>query len=478
MSGFLPAGTTLQLSDVSGNINHQGVLTSSVNGTPLLGATFPTTSTGTSTCHAHYTDPSTKSLKFLNASASGIGGHEFWVSTSTSAPIKTAQIDISGCTINKNTQVNLYNTYNVLLASSTFIIMNYNPSGAPYNWVRYNMYVIRVGNSTATMSTGVDYNVQYTDTQKIEVHTTSDPNSPRIDSTGITSVLLPYGSTGVNNTAILSSNDLTFNNVSLPSQVSTNTSNIATNTSNIATNTSNIATNTSNIATNTSNIATNTSNIATNTTNISALKIKQTNLIYQFASPAIYADARPMIATPTSVINSYGVNGWYFINSFASGVNKINWYIAPDNGMVVSDVLGLYLRFLNLSTTSNDNTMFLTVYTKLQASGNYASWYHSAITYTLDSSITPVVNTNYTMFMNVSTTCPNPSYYATTLVPMQISSVAPNPKGTYDGTDEILAFSIGTNSASPINSVEFVLQKFGIMTATKGTQEFQFAPLI
>jgi hypothetical protein len=56
---------------------------------------------------------------------------------------------------------------------------------------------------------------------------------------------------------------------------------------------------------------------------------------------------------------------------------------------------------------------------------------------------------------------------------MQISSV----RGTYDETDEILAFAISTNSTSPINSVEFVLQKFGIMTPN-GTQEFQFAPLI
>lgn len=468
MSGFLPAGTSLQLSDTSGNINHQGVLTSSVNGTPIIGGTFPTTSTGTSTCHAHFTNPTTNALKFLNACASGIGGHEFWVSTSTSPPIKTAQFDISGLTIDKGTG-SMVNLPSIIVGQLTQVVFNYPPSLDSFG-IQFGVYdnPVQVLFNAGVFTTGTTYYARATNAQTLEIRATTNPLDPPLNCSVFTAGQIPFAyvvspTTILNsvlnefltlqedtNESILTASDLTFNGVSLPSTVSTNTT----------------------------NIATNATNIATNTSDIDILTIKQTNLIYQFASPAIYADGRPMIATPTSVINTYGVNSWYFINSFASGVNKINWYIAPDNGMVVGDVLGLYLRFLNLSTTSNDNTMFLTVYTKLQASGNYASWYHSNITYTLDSSITPVVNTNYTMFMNVSTTCPNPSYYATTLVPMQISSVVPNPKGTYDPTDEILAFSIGTNSASPINSVEFVLQKFGIMTTTKGTQEFQFAPLI
>jgi hypothetical protein len=400
MSGFLPANTSLQLGDNSGNINHQGVLTSNVNGTPLLPTTFPSTSTGNSTCHSHYTDASTNALKFLNASASGVGGHEFWVSTSTSAPIKTFSVNSNGLTLDTKIK-NSSNNTELDLA---------------FNELRIKNDLSRV----LLLHEALKF--IYNDVVNVQLN--NSPENPNI-----------YFSSATNNSQ-LTATDLKFGGVSLKDQVETNKD------------------------------------------DINLLEIKQTNLIYQFASPAIYADGRPMIATPTSIINTYAINAWYFINSFASGVNKINWYITPDNGMLVSDILGLYLRFFNVSTTSNDNTMFLTVYTKLQASGNYASWYHSNITYTLDSSITPVVNTNYTMFMNVSTTCPNPSYYGSTLIPMEISSVVPNPKGTYDPTDEILAFSIGTNSTSPINSVEFVLQKFGIMTSTKGTQEFQFAPLI
>lgn len=472
MSGFLPAGTTLQLGDSSGNINHQGILGSNVYGTSTF-SSFPTTNTGLSKGHYHFTNPSSLAVRLLSVGADENGGHEFYVSNSRVAPVKTATIDLDGITVDKDieTATSLLPLPNVINSTDISLYVASSISVAPYNMTPNNsIFPVQVNSNCNNMTTGVIYYAKVFNSTTLQLNTNLDGGvSTIIDTSDLSSrpqpiLSLVQGITIITKTShineeqlniydntnesVLTSTDLTFNNVSLPSQVSTNTS----------------------------NISTNTSNIATNTTNISTLKIKQTNLIYQFASPAIYADGRPMIATPTSIINTYAINAWYFKNSFASGVNKINWYIGPDNGMLVSDILGLYLRFFNVSTTSNDNTMFLTVYTKLQPSGNYASWYHSSMTYILNSSITPVVNTNYTMFMNVSTTCPSPSYYASTLAPMQISPVN-NPRGTYDGTDEILAFSIGTNSASPINSVEFVLQKFGIMTPN-GTQEFQFAPLI
>jgi len=40
----------------------------------------------------------------------------------------------------------------------------------------------------------------------------------------------------------------------------------------------------------------------------------------------------------------------------------------------------------------------------------------------------------------------------------------------------ILFFSIGSNSASTVNSVEFAVSKLGIMTPT-GTQEFAYIPI-
>jgi hypothetical protein len=91
--------------------------------------------------------------------------------------------------------------------------------------------------------------------------------------------------------------------------------------------------------------------------------------------------------------------------------------------------------------------------------------------YILDQTITPTINTSYTFFKNVSGTCPDPSHYASTLANM-IQSPVNNPRGEYLPTEQILTIAIGSNSASPVNSVEFIGQKLGLMTSS-GTQEFQ-----
>jgi hypothetical protein len=228
-----------------------------------------------------------------------------------------------------------------------------------------------------------------------------------------------------------------------------------------------------NITTMTSNIATNTSNIATNTSDINILEVKQTNALQVYSSPAIYADGRPPASVPSASSNTYANFGWYFKNTVAG--YKINWYMPPATGMLVSDILGLYMRYFNCATTSNDNSPFLTVYTVPTGTGDYApGFFHSAMTYIINT--TPVANKNYTMFMNVSGSCPTPSAYASNIQTM-IQSPVNNPRGTYAPTESVLAFVIGTNSASAINSVEFIAQKLGIMTAT-GTTELLYQTLL
>jgi hypothetical protein len=100
---FLPDNTTLQLGDDSGNIIHQGVLGSNVVGTQVLTPTFPTTSTGSSLGHYHYSEPTTNALQFLNVSGAGTGGHKFYTANSTTAPVNTASIGLDGFTIDKST---------------------------------------------------------------------------------------------------------------------------------------------------------------------------------------------------------------------------------------------------------------------------------------------------------------------------------------------------------------------------------------
>ena len=84
MADFPPV--ILQYSNLDGDIPHQGILASNISGTDILTSTFPTTSTGNSLGHYHYTAPTTNALQFLNVSGPGIGGHELWNANSTTAP--------------------------------------------------------------------------------------------------------------------------------------------------------------------------------------------------------------------------------------------------------------------------------------------------------------------------------------------------------------------------------------------------------
>jgi hypothetical protein len=276
------------------------------------------------------------------------------------------------------------------------------------------------------------------------------------------------------NTSILSASQIQFNGISLCSTVATNTSDIATNSADIATNSADILTNSGNIATNTTNIATNTTDISTNAGNISTLKIKQTITTNQNISAAIYADAKPPLPPTTTIAQTYAFTpSWYFKNSFATN-NKINWYIGPDINMIVADVLGLYMNIFNGANTSNDNCPFITFYTKPQ-SGD-PNFYHSKRTYIFNQSVSPIANTRYFMFQNMTGTCPTPFHYGSTLINMALSPVGSSNFGPFLPDEQILAFSIGTNSVATINTIEFAINRFGIMTIN-GTQEIAFIPL-
>lgn len=479
MSGLLPPNTILQLSTSAGDIRHQGVLGSNLSGTPILPNTFPTTSTGTSLGHYHYTEDATNSLKFLNASGLGGGGHQFWHSSSTEAPIKVLETNRTETKINTQFVVDKSTTTPPVVYSPNVFVLA--PDGKnieldgdlyapPYNFNLQTYNPVYMTQTTALYTTGdLVYVVAGSDRviQIFNNNAITNPIPPNVvpsDFGNSTNVGLTLGIplfsltpilpsttqtatlsddltiTTDTDESILSATDLTFNGTSLPTQVSTNTS-----------------------------------NIATNTSDINILEVKQTNAIQVYASPAIYTDGRPMLPVPSASSNIYGQFGWYFINSTAGW--KANWYMPPATGMIVSDILGLYLRFFNCATTSNDNTPFLTIYTTPTGSGDFApGFFKSSMTYIFDQSVNPVANTSYTMFENVTGTCPNPSSYASNLVGMEQSPVN-NPRGTYAPTESILAIVIGTSSSSPVNSVEFIAQKLGVMTAS-GTQELLYQTLL
>jgi hypothetical protein len=182
-----------------------------------------------------------------------------------------------------------------------------------------------------------------------------------------------------------------------------------------------------------------------------------------YSSPAIYADGHEP-ATSLTIRNTYGYSGWYYKNAPPNNAptNKINWYFPPKNATntLVSDLKGVSISFFNGNTTSNDDTLYITIYTRPTGSGDYApGFFHSANTYVFDQTITPVANTNYqgVCIINKSLV---PSNYETQI--QYEPSTVNNPKGTFAQTDNILAVVIGTNSASTTNSVELVVNKLNL----------------
>jgi hypothetical protein len=77
--------------------------------------------------------------------------------------------------------------------------------------------------------------------------------------------------------------------------------------------------------------------------------------------------------------------------------------------------------------------------------------------------------------MNITGTQPNPFPYGHQLGSMILSPVAPNPRGEYLPTEEVLAIAIGTNSTSSVNQVNFIMSKVGICLA-QGNQELILNP--
>jgi hypothetical protein len=435
--------------DTNFNLTLPSVLGSNRNGTTSLSGTFPTTSTGTSLGHYHYTEDITNSLKFLNASGTGSGGHQFWHSSSTQAPIKvletntTETLTTTQFNVDKSTagQPILINLPNITISTNVVVVFASPINQAPWNIAGVGNPV-QVLQNTANMVVGTTYYLTAFSTQLGQITTNAD-GTGIIDTTDLVNLPQPiltwesgqFGPSTIQ-TAILSDNltittqtdesilsatDLTFNNVSLQ-------------------------------------------------TTLRNLQITQTTTNNQYISAAIYADGRPPSAPTTTIAQQYAFTpSWYFKNTTAG--YKINWYIGPNISMTVSNVLGLYMSIFNGLTTSNDNSPFIVCYTQPQSGDS--TFYHSKRVFIFNPSIQPIANTRYFMYKNLSGDCPTPFHYGSTLINLETSNVVGSNVGPFLPSELILAFAIGTNSGSTINSVEFAVSKFGIMTIN-GTQELLF----
>jgi hypothetical protein len=492
----LPINTTLQLSDISGNIAHQAVLASNINGSELL-TSYPTTTTGQSTGHYHFTDPSTLGLNLLNLSADSDGGFKFSNASNNNTPETFFEVDRNQATLNTKL-TNYNNSLSVNLSNPSFQIIDgpnsllmtleknhLNMSGPT---TQSNVYNNEINLKYNDNTNGIVFNCPndaygtgmqcYNNNSKILM--ISNPNQPQVflsngpqttyNSLELDKVNINNGTINTVNlngttksltlndgthNSVLSTTDLLFDNVSLVSTVSTNTSNISTNTSNIATNTSNIATNTANIATNTSNITT----LQNQSYNIISTPITV------LCSPLVYGTSPSLPPIPmytsssaSNIINQ-GYNGWFFRN-FTAGSN-IGWMAGfASTTSTVGDLLQLSFTWISANTTTSPQ---LTVYTLPPTSPNF---FNSRRAYVNTGTIT--ANTPYLYYKNFNgyTGVPFKSgHFSVSLSNTVISNV-----GAFGTSEQLYFWSVGTNSGASVNSVELVVSGMNSkMTYNGGT---------
>jgi len=180
------------------------------------------------------------------------------------------------------------------------------------------------------------------------------------------------------------------------------------------------------------------------------------------SSPAIYADSS-IAPQPSPFLSSYGFGGWAYKKASPQTSNaKINWYLPfPVIGGTVGDLYGLYYQIFNNCLGTGD-LPFFTVYTRPTGSGDYASWYHSSMTYVPDSNST--ANQTCQMFMNIKSLSFTPNSIGIQNQINMSQSTVNNPRGTYADSDVILFIAFGTNSGSALNSVDFSCSKIGMIT--------------
>jgi hypothetical protein len=387
---------------------------------------------------------------YIGGNTAGDGGFQFHQCSATLNPQRLLKLNTTEVLVDTQFNVNksvqggatLVNLPAIISGQPTQVVFNY-PPGLDTFGIQFGVYnnPVQVLFNAGVFVTGVTYYAQASNAQTLIIRATTNPSDTPLNCSVFTNGQVPFafvsGTTPSSiQTAILSDNltittdtdisvlsstDLTFGGTSVLSTIAN-------------------------------------------------LTILQKSVFNQYISAAVYADGRPPTAPTTTIAQQYAYTpSWYFKNTTAG--YKINWYIGATNGMVVSDILGLYIAFFNGNNTSNDNAPFITIYTTPTGVNDYApGFYHSSCTYVFDGSIT--ANTRYLEFLNLHS-CPIPNFYGATLRYMIQSPVAPNPRGTFLQTESVAFFSIGSNSASAVNTTEFAISKFGIMRAS-GTTEVNF----
>ena len=182
----------------------------------------------------------------------------------------------------------------------------------------------------------------------------------------------------------------------------------------------------------------------------------------------IWAGSNPP-SVPTTSQSNTGYDGWCFINSTA-GTN-ISWALA---GLSPTSVLGDYKGwFFCFMITVATSRPFLNVYTLPATSPN---WFNSRRTFiTSDPSSIPLaINTPYIAYWQQDTSYPIPTRYGHTPFPLVMASGYPTAQiGAFANTETYYFMSVGTNTASAVNTENLICSEAGNVLAT-GIEPFLF----
>ena len=149
-----------------------------------------------------------------------------------------------------------------------------------------------------------------------------------------------------------------------------------------------------------------------------------------------------------------GREGWYFANAVLG--QKINWYYYDPS--IFSTTVAQFLSAYAIVTFDATGLPFFAVYTAPTGSGNAAVWYKSRRVYSTTAT-TPIVGTRYLVHIGT-----DPGVYPE-LPRIVLTETTGSSQGAFAATETINLIALNTNSsASPTNSVKFVVHQLGFRT--------------
>lgn len=167
---------------------------------------------------------------------------------------------------------------------------------------------------------------------------------------------------------------------------------------------------------------------------------------------AIYADGQKGTEDPE------GRPGWYFTNTAAG--RKVNWYFYDGSDNITLGNFSAY-AVVTIDSTSDDDAPFFGIYTARQNDGaDAASWYRSRLVYILNGAFTP--GTKYLIHTGT-----DPEVHADLpRLQLTLSPVVGSNRGPRAASERVSTSSLGSNSASAVNAVKFVIESIGVVSPT------------